>query len=458
MASQNNEVYISSLAAELVGKARRILGEGAFGNGMLLRPPQNYRTGHRYAGINMVNLYLTAKISGWSDMRFVSEQQLQGVGRLKHGVAGVGVIRPLQENGPSGILRYQENTVYNIAETDIVPVSASTMKDYRFFDALPYALGIRTVPGDTQRSRYVPSRDVIMLGRRGEQGEISDAAYYGELLQEIFKATGASGREHREDHLKYGLSEFREFLFCSMVSDVFGFGNTILEGNTPDSSGIRWHVAFINKEPDLILSAAADAARIAGGIMDIAAGVQPKELSWVAPVDFSRISTPLKSMDSPVDLRSEIPGDMALRILPTVCDGPGNEAIAERVGEILERMPPLLSGEHDSDLCMATMKIVDGNGDTAYLLELDKKHGTAFGWVIPDGNIFAARGKMYSAEELAAVDTVDVRFTPRVLGDLVAELEENAMIDMGYIPQGYGNWETGSVDKNGMCEGLSPSY
>lgn len=457
MASENNEVYISSLAAELVGKARRSLGVRHPGNGVPLSPPKNFRTGHRYTGFNMVNLYLTAKISGWSDMRFVSEQQLRGVGRLKHGVNGVGIIRPLQENGPSCFIRYQESTVYNIAETNIASVPTIPMRDCRFFDALPYALGIRVVPGDTQHSRYVASRDVIMLGRHGEQGGMSDEAYYGELLREIFKATGASAREHREEDLEYDLSEFRDYIFCSMVGDAFGLGNSILDGHTPDPSEIRWHVAFVNKESDKILSAAADAARIAGGIMDIAAGIQPKELSWVAPVDFSRVSTPLKQMDSPVELRSEIPRDLALRVLPAVCEGPGKETMAERVGEILERMPPLLSGEHDSDSCVASMKIIDGNGDTAYLLELDKKHGTAFAWVIPEGNVFAARGKMYSSEELAAVDTVDVRFTPRVLGDLVDELEENAMIDMGYVPQGYGNWETGSVDINGISEGISPS-
>jgi len=447
-----SEAHLVRVAAEIVGHSRLLAGDEVAADGMLRRPPSNVNTGHRYTGLNMVNLYLAACQKSWADMRFLTQKQIAGMGgHLKPGATGVEALRPIAASGRDNLVLYQDNELYNITETTLGEAAPVRWSDYRFFDYLPKVFGIRAAGDDGDTPEFDARHNVLIVGRGGQGSQ----NYYARLVRELFRAVAE--RENRVE-LRNDLGQLREYLFCSMVGRVFGIGCRI-DGKAPvDASNVRWHAAIVNNAAEDVLVAAADAARLASGVFDVAAGEQPSGLPWVKPIDFSKIPQPLKAVERPLEVRSERPEKLAQRIMPAVCGGPGREQLADQIGEILASMPRLLSGERNPDQCMAVMKIVDGNGDTGYLLEFDKVHGSAFGWVIPDGNVFSAEGRMYSAADLAAVDSVDLSFTPRNLAELADELEENAMIDCGYVPQGHGEFEDTSMGiPVSVEEGFSPS-
>ncbi|MEI7431522.1 MAG: ArdC-like ssDNA-binding domain-containing protein, partial [Betaproteobacteria bacterium] len=179
--------------------------------GSELSLPENVTSGHRYRGINILLLHLTALERGYNTSRWLTFKQALDIGaHVRKGESGTPVVffKPLEiaekANTPDAttkvipLLRYF--TVFNIDQVEGLPETLTPVLPQHDWDPLVAAETLlinsrARIQHGGSKAYYRPSDDVIQLPPRSCFPTASD--YYGTALHELTHWTGAPSRCNR---------------------------------------------------------------------------------------------------------------------------------------------------------------------------------------------------------------------------------------------------------------------
>ena len=173
--------------------------------------PENIASGHKYRGINILLLHLTAMDRGFNTSRWLTfKQSLELGGHVRKGESGTSIVffKPLEiaEQVDAGdpklrvIPMLRSFTVFNVAQVEGLPETIAPALPHHAWDPLVAAetliagSGARIKHGGS-RAYYRPGEDVIQLPPRASFPTAS--GYYATALHELTHWTGAPSRCNR---------------------------------------------------------------------------------------------------------------------------------------------------------------------------------------------------------------------------------------------------------------------
>lgn len=263
--------------------------------------PYNQQTGHRYKGINAINLLL----SGFEDPRWLTFKQAEAAGfKVNHKAHG-SLIQFIKTHQSKALLDEKGNRIYDelgnaISEQvqlkfpiisnawvfnaqqmsglpPLAPVNITEVKwdPLERAESLIAASGAKIEHQFIDRAYYHPLYDVITMPDRS-QFELS-SGYYATLLHELAHWTGHPGRLNRAELMSNGMEAYaKEELRAEIASMLIG--NEFRIGHDPSqhTAYIESWVSILEDTPFEIFSAAADAEKI---FSFLSAFEQKKEIS-----------------------------------------------------------------------------------------------------------------------------------------------------------------------------------
>lgn len=313
-------IDLLSSAGEAGGWIRPWAADPAAGrfNGL----PFNPATGHRFSGGNLLSLWLTSQVYGFSDPRWVTYEQARGLGEDAHvrkGEKGTIVLRPHRvvvnvdgEELDSGSAGDVEDRIFNpgASTTEPRPGQEKKTKELLFFrpyavfnfqqlEGLPesappptFDVGVSSlvtrlvaatgvpVSYGGGRAFYSPAKDSIGMPYRHLFPD--RASHDGVLAHEWGHSTGHSSRENVPGgpfgSPEYAMEELRAELISYMIGSYFGFPFQVEN----QAAYLKSWNDRIGSDPKSIFEAAAKAARVFEAVVDFAMGQQPK-LEWFPP-------------------------------------------------------------------------------------------------------------------------------------------------------------------------------
>jgi antirestriction protein ArdC len=193
--------------------------------------PQNIANGHRYRGINILLLHLTATDHGYNSSRWLTFKQALALGgHVRKGESGTPIVfyKPLEisEQVDAGdpttrvIPLLRSFSVFNIDQVDGLPDKLSPSLPQHEWDAHIAAETLITDSGAKiqhggSRAFYRPSDDVIQLPPRASFPSASD--YYGVALHELTHWTSAPSRCNRPLGKRNGIDAYA---FEELIAEI----------------------------------------------------------------------------------------------------------------------------------------------------------------------------------------------------------------------------------------------
>lgn len=237
--------------------------------------PQNYATGHKYSGINLLLL----SVIGYELPYFLTfKQATEHGGSVKKGSRGVPVVYwslfETEETDDEGkpkkvpFLRYY--TVFNASQIEGIEFPAIPSRTGESFRPIETAEAVVTGWADCprivhgfNRAEYVPALDVIRMPSPTSFDSPSD--YYATLFHEMGHATGAKHRLDRKLSGRFGDDAYsREELVAEMTAAFLcahcGIDNSTIGNHAAYLAG--WLKA-LKADPKLVVLAAGQAQKVA---------------------------------------------------------------------------------------------------------------------------------------------------------------------------------------------------
>lgn len=261
--------------------------------------PENVTSGHRYRGINILLLHLTAMERSYNTSRWLTfKQALDNGAHVRKGETGTPVVffKPLEiaekgENANSAeathkvipLLRYF--TVFNVEQVEGLPERLTPVFPTHEWDPLLAAETLLTNSGARiqhggNRAYYRPSDDVIQLPPRAWFPSASD--YYGTALHELTHWTGAPSRCNRPLGQRQGIDAYAFEELVAEMGAAFTSAHCHLPARLEHASYIASWLQALRRDKRLILHAAGKAQAAADYLLALADCVPSPEREAVA--------------------------------------------------------------------------------------------------------------------------------------------------------------------------------
>ncbi|MGX9144697.1 ArdC family protein [Mesorhizobium sp. 128a] len=246
--------------------------------------PINGTTGHRYRGINILNLWCAAATLGFADHRWATYRQWQAQGaQVRKGEKG-SLVLFYKEIEPAGVVsvdqdraaerRYvlRSSVVFNSDQVDGVKHEAEPTLASRWitedFDEFVGKTRAAIRFGGTQ-AFYSPSSDEICLP---EKSRFKDPeGYMATLGHELVHWTGAKTRLSRDLSSRFGKRSYAAEELIAELGSAFllaGLGQAIVPHQNHASYIASW-LPLLREDPRAIFVAAAQASRAVDWLFEI---------------------------------------------------------------------------------------------------------------------------------------------------------------------------------------------
>jgi antirestriction protein ArdC len=258
--------------------------------------PENVTSGHRYRGINILLLHLTAQDRGYTTSRWLTyKQALDNGAHVRKGETGTPVVffKPLEiaEKANTAeattkvipLLRYF--TVFNIDQVQGLPETLTPVLPQHDWDPLVAAETLLSTSGahiqhGGNKAFYRPGDDVIQLPPRTWFPTASD--YYATALHELTHWTGAPSRCCRPLD---GRRHIDAYAFEELVAEMgaaFTCAHCHLPARLEHASYIESWLQALRNDKRLILTAAGKAQAAADYLLALSDCVPSPEREAVA--------------------------------------------------------------------------------------------------------------------------------------------------------------------------------
>jgi len=258
--------------------------------------PENVTSGHRYRGINILLLHLTAQDRGYNTSRWLTFKQALDLGaHVRKGETGTPVVffktleiaeKPGTEEAKQKViplLRYF--TVFNIEQVEGLPESLTPALPQHDWDPLVAAetllsnSGARIQHGGSQ-AYYRPGDDVIQLPPRAWFPTASD--YYATALHELTHWTGAPSRCNRPLGRRNGIDAYAFEELVAEMGAAFTCAHCHIPARLEHASYIESWLQALRNDKRLILTAAGKAQAAADYLLALSDSVPSPEMVAVA--------------------------------------------------------------------------------------------------------------------------------------------------------------------------------
>jgi antirestriction protein ArdC len=242
-------------------------------DGGALALPENFSSGHKYRGINILLLHMTALDRGYSVSRWLTFKQAQALGgRVRKGESGSPVVffKPLEITDKADtederrkvIPLLRSFTVFNIEQVDGLPETALPQVPHHEWNPHAAAETLLTDSGADirhggNRACYRPADDVIQLPPR--PWFPSGDAYYATALHELTHWTGALSRCNRPLGRRHGIDAYAFEELVAEMGAAFTCAHCQLPARLEHASHISSWLQALRNDKRLILTAASKA-------------------------------------------------------------------------------------------------------------------------------------------------------------------------------------------------------
>ena len=255
--------------------------------------PFNPVTGRAYAGLNRVDLALTAVLSGYPDPRWMGYRQAAAQGwHVRAGEHAATIHLPVeirrgQDAGPERagdpepdprhrtLLLFKRVPVFNAAQIDGIPPLDKVPPERLLpksveLDALAHAMGVPIHEMPRDRAVYVPARDHIELPPRAAFPD--QYGFDATKAHELAHATGHGSRLHRDQGGSFGsrayaaeevAAEIGSFLLCQELGIPSPGGNPDLTATQHAAYLAAW-ASVLKEDPKTVGQAIDHGAKAAG--------------------------------------------------------------------------------------------------------------------------------------------------------------------------------------------------
>ena len=258
--------------------------------------PENVTSGHRYRGINILLLHLTAMDRGYSTSRWLTfKQALDNGAHVRKGESGTPVVffKPLEiaekANTPDATTKVipllRNFTVFNVDQVDGLPKSLKPTLPQHEWDPLVAAETLLNnsrahIQHGGNKAYYRPSDDVIQLPPRAWFPTAS--AYYGTALHELTHWTGAPTRCNRPLGQRHGIDAYAFEELVAEMGAAFTCAHCHLPARLEHASYIDSWLQALRNDKRLILHAAGKAQMAADYLLALSDCVPSPEMEAVA--------------------------------------------------------------------------------------------------------------------------------------------------------------------------------
>lgn len=253
--------------------------------------PENFASGHRYRGINILLLHLAAMSRGYNVSRWLTfKQALELGGHVRKGETGTQIVffkqLEIAEQVDAGdpqrrvIPLLRSFTVFNIAQVDGLPESLAPALPKHEWDPLAAAEMLLTDSGARiqhggNRAYYRPSDDIIQLPPREWFPTAAD--YYATALHELTHWTGAPSRCNRPLRRRHGIDAYAYEELVAEMGAAFACAHCKLPARMEHASYIDSWLQALRNDKRLILSAASKAQAAADYLLELSAPATASE-------------------------------------------------------------------------------------------------------------------------------------------------------------------------------------
>lgn len=249
--------------------------------------PENFASGHRYRGINILLLHLTALDRGYNTSRWLTFKQALGLGgHVRKGESGTAIVffKPLEisEQVDAGdpklrvIPLLRSFSVFNIEQVEGLPDKLAPVLPNHEWNPLSAAEMLLTDSGARiqhggSRACYRPSDDVIQLPPREWFPSASD--YYATALHELTHWTGAPSRCNRPLGKRHGIDAYAFEELVAEIGAAFTCAHCHLPARLEHASYIESWLQALRNDKRLILTAAGKAQAAADYLLGLSVSV-----------------------------------------------------------------------------------------------------------------------------------------------------------------------------------------
>lgn len=253
--------------------------------------PENFASGHRYRGINILLLHLTAMGRGYNVSRWLTfKQALELGGHVRKGESGTQIVffkqLEIAEQVDAGdpqrrvIPLLRSFSVFNIAQVDGLPESSVPELPKHEWDPLVAAEMLLADSGAQiqhggNRAYYRPSDDIIQLPPREWFPTAAD--YYATALHELTHWTGAPSRCNRPLGRRHGIDAYAYEELVAEMGAAFACAHCKLPARMEHASYIDSWLQALRNDKRLILSAASKAQAAADYLLELSAPATASE-------------------------------------------------------------------------------------------------------------------------------------------------------------------------------------
>lgn len=253
--------------------------------------PENFASGHRYRGINILLLHLAAMNRGYNVSRwFTFKQALELGGHVRKGESGTQIVffkqLEIAEQVDAGdpqrrvIPLLRSFSVFNIAQVDGLPESSIPALPRHEWDPLAAAEMLLADSGAQiqhggNRAYYRPSDDIIQLPPREWFPTAAD--YYATALHELTHWTGAPSRCNRPLGRRHGIDAYAYEELVAEMGAAFACAHCHLPARMEHASYIDSWLQALRNDKRLILSAASKAQAAADYLLELSAPATASE-------------------------------------------------------------------------------------------------------------------------------------------------------------------------------------
>ena len=247
--------------------------------------PENLASGHRYRGINVLLLNLTASARGYERSRWLTfKQALMLGGHVRKGECGSPVVffKPLEiedkeeveSASPRRVIPLLRSfTVFNVAQVEGLDEDLCPLPEYQW-DPLAAAETLLADSGATiqhggNRACYRPSDDAIQLPPRAWFP--SAEAYYATALHELTHWTGHPLRCNRPVGRRHSIDAYAFEELVAEMGAAFTCAHCHLPARLEHASYIESWLQALKNDKRLILTAAGKAQAAADYLLALSA-------------------------------------------------------------------------------------------------------------------------------------------------------------------------------------------
>ena len=235
--------------------------------------PENIANGHRYRGINILLLHLSATDQGYNTSRWLTFKQALALGgHVRKGESGTPIVfyKPLEisEQVDAGdpttrvIPLLRSFSVFNVEQVDGLPDAFDPVLPQHEWDACIAAETLLTNSGALIqhggcRAFYRPSTDEIQLPPRASFPTAS--SYYATALHELTHWTAAPSRCNRPLGKRNGIDAYAFEELVAEIGAAFTSAHCGLPARLEHASYIESWLQALRNDKRLILTAASKA-------------------------------------------------------------------------------------------------------------------------------------------------------------------------------------------------------